>query len=282
MIRLDGKLLSLKIFDELSKETQSLKKTVTPCLAVCLVGDDPASSVYVRNKIKACEKVGFLSLEKHFPATVSKEELKKEIEKLNQDPQVQALLIQLPLPQKFSEEEVLSWVDPKKDVDGLTLQNKALLWSGKAVIIPCTPKGILSLLSYYKIPIKGQKAVVVGRSQIVGLPLFQQLVSKNATVTLCHSHTKGLSEICKQADLVFACAGRRHLLSKKDFKKGAVVVDVGIHRGENKKLYGDINPEGLETHLSALSPVPGGVGPMTIASLLENTLLLAKKNHKQT
>ena len=279
MILLDGKFLSQKIFDDLSNKIQTLQTTSVPSLAVCLIGDNPASFVYVRNKIKACQKVGIKSIKKHFPASISKEDLKKEIEKLNQDSQVQALLIQLPLPQKFSEEEVLSWVDPKKDVDGLTLQNKALLWSGKAVVIPCTPKGILSLLSYYKIPIKGQKAVVVGRSQIVGLPLFQQLVSKNATVTLCHSHTKGLSDICNQADLVFACAGQRHLLSKKDFKKGAVVVDVGIHRGENKKLYGDVNPEGLETHLSALSPVPGGVGPMTIASLLENTILLTKKNH---
>ena len=278
MIRLDGKLLSEKIFDDLSNEIQSLKKTFTPCLAVCLVGDDPASFVYVRNKIKACERAGISSVKKHFPAGISKEELKKELEKLNQDSLIHGILVQLPLPQQLSPAEVLSWIDPKKDVDGLTLQNKALLWSGKAEIIPCTPKGILSLLNYYKIPLQGQKAVVIGRSQIVGLPLFAQLLSKNATVTLCHSQTQNLSDICKQADLVFACAGKKHLLSKKDFKKDAVVVDVGIHR-EDKKLYGDVNPEGLENHLSALTPVPGGVGPMTIASLLENTLLLAKKNN---
>lgn len=278
MIRLDGNLLSQKIFSSILKETQAFKKDFVPRLAVCLVGEDPASSIYVKNKIKACEKAGIQSLKKHFPAGISKQKLKQEIERLNQDSNLHAILIQLPLPQGLPAEEVLSWLDPKKDVDGLTLQNKALLWTGRADIIPCTPKGIISLLNHYKIPIKGQKAAVIGRSQIVGLPLFQQLISKNATVTLCHSHTKELSEICRQADLVFACTGKKRFLSKKDLKKGATVIDVGIHR-EGGKIYGDVNPEGLEDHLSALSPVPGGVGPMTIASLLENTLLLAKKNH---
>ena len=224
------------------------------------------------------QRVGISSLKKHFPASISKQDLKTEIEKLNQDDRVHGILIQLPLPSNWSEEEVLTWLDPTKDVDGLTLENKALLWSGKAAIIPCTPQGILSLLDYYKIPVRSQKAVVIGRSDIVGLPLFHQLLSRDATVTLCHSQTKNLSDICSTADLIFACAGKKHLLSKKDFKKGAVVVDIGIHR-ENKKLFGDVNPEGLEDHLFAMSPVPGGVGPMTIASLLENTLILAKKQY---
>jgi len=230
---LDGRMVAQKIKTSLQNKIfdfleESGKKK--PCLAIILVGDNPASSVYVKNKIKACEKVGISSLKKHFPASITKKELKEQIEKLNQDNKVHGVLIQLPLPFGFLEEELLSWLDPKKDVDGLSLENKALLWAGKSPIIPCTPKGILSLLDHYKIPIKAKQSVVIGRSQIVGLPLFHQLLSRNATVTLCHSHTKGLSDICKRADLVFACVGRKHLLSKKDFKKGAVVIDVGIHR----------------------------------------------------
>ena len=274
---LDGKVLSAKIFKSIFDEVQGLKKnySLTPGLAVCLVGDDPASAVYVKNKIKACEKAGFYSLLKKLDGFISKESLKKEILVLNADKNIHGVLVQLPLPKSFCEKEVLSWIDPKKDVDALTLENKALLWQGKPRVIPCTPKGIISLLKYYEIPIKGKTAVVVGRSQIVGLPIFQQLLSQDATVTVGHSQTKNLSEVCRLADLVIACAGVKGLLSKKDFKKGAVVVDVGIHR-ENGKLCGDVNTEDLEDHLLALSPVPGGVGPMTIASLLENGLSLAK------
>ena len=278
MILLDGKFLSQKIFQNLYSETQKFKKDLIPSLAVCLAGDNSASRIYVENKIKACKKAGLKSVPRYFPSDCSKQDLKEEILKLNADPDIHGILVQLPLPQKFSEQELLSWIDPKKDVDGLTLENKALLWSGRPRVTPCTPKGIISLLKYYKIPIKSQHAVVVGRSQIVGLPLFQQLVFHDATAVLCHSHTKDLSAVCQRADLVFVCAGKKHLLSQKDFKKGAVVVDVGIHRVD-KKLYGDVNPLGLEGHLSALTPVPGGVGPMTIASLLENTVHLAKKQH---
>ena len=164
-------------------------------------------------------------------------------------------------------------------MDALTLENKALLWQGEPRVVPCTPKGIISLLKYYEISIKGKAVVVVGRSQIVGLPLFQQFLSHQATVTVCHSHTKNLPEICRSADIVVACAGVKGLLSKKDFKKGSVVVDVGIHR-VGKKLCVMLTQKGLESHLSALSPVPGGVGPMTIASLLENCLQLAKLNYQ--
>ena len=276
---LNGKALSEKIFQNIFDEVQSLKQqnSLTPGLAVCLAGDNPASALYVKNKIKACEKAGFYSLLKKFPKNISKESLKKEILALNAESKIHGILVQLPLPEGLCEREVLSWLDPKKDVDALTLENKALLWEGNPRVTPCTPKGIISLLKHYNISIKGKRAVVVGRSQIVGLPLFQQLLSQNATVTLCHSHTKNLSEVCRSADIVSACAGVKGLLSRKDFKKGAVVVDVGIHR-VNNKLYGDVNTEGLEDHLSALSPVPGGVGPMTIASLLENCLYLAKSN----
>lgn len=277
---LDGKFLSEKIFENIAQELKNLKKDFIPGLAVCIVGDNPASHVYVRNKIRACDKVGFYSILKQYKADISKEELKKEILALNKNPKIHGVLVQLPLPKGLTESEVMQWIDPEKDVDALTLENKALLWSGQARVTPCTPKGIISLLKYYNIPIKSSRAVVVGRSQIVGLPMFQQLLSHQATVTVCHSQTKELSAICQKADLVVVCAGKRHLLSKKDFKKGAVIVDVGIHKHEGK-LHGDVNPEGLKGHLSALSPVPGGVGPMTIASLLENCLILAKNFYKR-
>ncbi|MBC6415773.1 MAG: bifunctional 5,10-methylenetetrahydrofolate dehydrogenase/5,10-methenyltetrahydrofolate cyclohydrolase [Bdellovibrionales bacterium] len=276
MLLLDGKKLSEKILQDIHNELQSYKKDLIPCLAVCLIGEDLASHIYVENKIKACQKAGLKSVLKKFPSDCSKQELKKEILSLNQDPKIHGILVQLPLPPNFSKQEILSWLEPKKDVDGLTLENKALLWSGNPRVIPCTPKGILTLLKAYNVAIKGQYAVVIGRSEIVGLPLFQQLISHHSTVTLCHSYTKNLSVFCQKADLVFVCSGQRHLLSQKDFKKGAVVVDVGIHR-RDKKLYGDVDPRGLENHLSAFTPVPGGVGPMTIASLLENTVQLAKK-----
>lgn len=275
---LNGKILSEEIFKNIFDEVQNLKDNykLTPGLAVCLVGDNPASTIYVKNKIKVCEKAGFHSVLKKFPKDISKRNLKKEILVLNRDKNIHGILVQLPLPKPFCEKEVLSWLDPKKDADALTMENKALLWEGTPRIIPCTPKGIISLLKYYSIPIEGKRAVIIGRSQIVGLPMFQQLLSQNATVTVAHSKTKNLSVVCRSADIVIACAGVKGLLSKKDFKKGAVVIDVGIHR-VGKKLYGDINTKDLENHLSALSPVPGGVGPMTIASLLENCLSLSKK-----
>jgi len=279
MKNLNGKLLSEKILQDISKEVKIFQKehSLFPGLSVILVGYDPASEVYVRHKIKACERIGFYSVLKKLPASVSKSHLKQEIEKLNKDKKIHGILVQLPLPSSLKEEEVFSWIDPKKDVDALTLENKALLWSGQARLVPCTPQGIITLLKHYNIPIKGQKAVVVGRSQIVGLPVFQQLLFHQATVTVCHSYTKNLSEICQQADIVVVCAGRKGLLGRPDFKKGAVVIDVGIHRFEGK-IYGDVRKEFLENHLSAFTPVPGGIGPMTIAMLLKNCFYLAKLN----
>lgn len=278
---LDGKQLSQKILQELTIEIQTFKEThsLTPGLAVILIGNNPASEVYVRNKIKSCEKTGFHSILKKFPDSVSKSDLKKQIYKYNSEKNIHGILVQLPLPPLLNEEEVLSWIDPKKDVDGLTLENKGLLWSGSPRVIPCTPLGIITLLKHYQIPIKGKRAVIVGRSQIVGLPLLQQLLSHHATVTVCHSQTKNLSDFCQQADIVIVCAGKKSLLKKTDFKKGAVVVDVGIHR-EGNKLFGDVLAEDLNDHLSAFSPVPGGVGPMTIAILLKNCFQLAKLSLK--
>ena len=187
-------------------------------------------------KSRACKKVGFHSVLKKWPSSISKLELKKGVEVFNADPAIHGILIQFPLPLSLDQNEVLSWLDPKKDVDGLTLENKALLWSGTPRVIPCTPKGMITLLKHYEIPIKGQKALVIGRSQIVGLPLFQQLLSQNATVTVCHSQTKNLSRLCREADIVAVCAGKKALIGKKDLKKGAVVLDTGIHR-ENKKAF---------------------------------------------
>ncbi len=277
MTLLDGKSLSQKIFQQISVEVQSFKKehSFVPGLAVILIGDNPASEIYVKNKIKACKQVGFHSVLKQLPASTSKTTLKKQLDELNANKNIHGILVQLPLPSSLNEEDVLSWIDPKKDVDGLTMENKALLWSGSPRVVPCTPQGVMVLLKHYKVLIEGKQAVVIGRSQIVGLPMFQQLTAHQATVTLCHSYTKNLSEICKQADIVVACAGKKRLVGKEDFKKGAAVVDVGIHR-VNNKLFGDVRAEGLENHLFAFSPVPGGVGPMTIAMLIKNGFQLAK------
>ena len=287
MVYLDGKSLSLSLIENLKSRVLDFQKkySTAPGLAVILVGDDPASQVYVRHKLKQCSNIGFHSVLKRFPENVKASDLKKQIESLNEDSKFNGVLIQLPLPSSLKEEEVLSWLDPTKDVDGLTLENKALLWSNRQRVVPCTPLGVMRLLKHYKIPIEGQKVVVVGRSQIVGLPMVQQLLSHQATVTICHSRTKNLREECRVADIVVACAGKKTLLNKDFFKKGAVVVDVGIHREmRDSKTYlvGDVQTDGLEDYLKALSPVPGGVGPMTIAMLLENTLHLAelfKKEH---
>ena len=281
MIYLDGKFLSLSLIENLKSRVLNFqtKHSIVPGLAVILVGDDSASQIYVHQKLKQCSSVGFHSILKEFSSNAQPLDLKKQIEEFNKDPKFHGVLIQLPLPSSFKEEEVLSWLDPQKDVDGLTLENRALLWSNRPRVIPCTPLGIIKLLKYYKITIAGQKAVVVGRSQIVGLPMAQQLLFHQATVTICHSKTKNLKQECSQADIVIACAGKKALLNKDYFKKEAVVVDVGIHRivkDSKTRLVGDVQIEGLENHLKALSPVPGGVGPMTIAMLLENTFHLAE------
>ena len=281
MKSLDGKSLSLSLRTELKNKVMDLKKIhqTTPGLAVILVGEDSASQVYVKQKLKACEEAGFQSWKYEFPTQVSPEKLKQLIEDLNTRSEVHGILVQLPLPSSLKEKEVLSWIDPKKDPDGLTLENKGKLWSFEPRVIPCTPKGILVLLRHYKIPLKGQSVVIVGRSQIVGLPLVQQFLENNSTVTLCHSFTKNLSDFTKQADIVVVCVGKKEFLGKEHFKKGATVVDVGIHRVEEKgkvRLKGDVQTKDLEDWIFALSPVPGGVGPMTIAMLLENTFQLAK------
>ena len=285
MICLDGKALSAAIGEELKSRAAKMKGQCgrPPGLAVILAGENPASQIYVKRKIKACSKLGFYSVLKEFPAAAQASDLKSQIEEWNGAPEIHGILVQLPLPPSIREEEVFSRLKPEKDPDGLTLENKALLWAGSPRVIPCTPKGIITLLKRHSIPLEGRRAVVVGRSQIVGLPMARQLLFHNATVTVCHSRTQNLREAVSQGDIVVACAGRKGLLGKEDFKKGAAVVDVGIHRtssGGKVLLEGDVRTEGLSDHLSALSPVPGGVGPMTIAMLLENTYRLAQLSLK--
>lgn len=286
MIILNGKSLGEKLRERLKKrvfefQTAYRKK---PGLAVLRVGDNKASLIYVGRKIKASEEVGFVSRELTYPHSVSARRMAKDIQELNKDSQIHGILIQLPLPSHLDKEELLSLVEPEKDPDGLTIQNRGLLWAGRPQVVPCTALGIIKLLKHYFIPLMGKRAVVIGRSQIVGLPAAACLLREAATVTVCHSHTQRLSEITAAADIVVVAAGKQELLSKKDFKKGAVVVDVGIHRiKENGRdiLKGDVNPEGMENWLSAFSPVPGGVGPMTIAMLLENTFFLAENAERK-
>ena len=277
MTLLDGRRTAQEIREGIALSVKELKEkhSLVPGLAVLFVGDNKSSAVYIKAKIKACREAGFHSVLKKYPASVAKEDLRRQIQEWNHSKNIHAVLIQLPLPPGFPANEILSWLNPEKDPDGLTEANRALFWSGRPRVIPCTPKGIVRLLEHYKIPLQGKRAVVVGRSQIVGLPLFYQFLSRGATVTVCHSQSRGLSQICRGADIVAVAAGRRGLLGKEDFKPGAVVIDVGIHR-EGKKLFGDVRKEALDEALSAFSPVPGGVGPMTIAMLLENCLDLAR------
>ena len=281
--KLDGKLLASLIQKQLKNQVSALIKSTgaVPCLSVVLIGNDPASQVYVRKKAQMCEKTGIQAQVFHLPKDTSLDTVKQKIESLNQDPAVHGILVQLPLP--FDQNQVLSFIDPKKDVDGLTPENTGRLWSGYPRVAPCTPYGIIQLLEHYKIPIEGRHVVIVGRSSIVGRPAAQLFLNKNATVTVCHSKTKPLEFYTKTADIVIAACGKCHLLNKSHFKKGAVVVDVGIHQvKKDGKTYlaGDVCPDHLEDHIAWLSPVPGGVGPMTIASLLENTVTLFKASRE--
>ncbi len=281
MQKLDGKIVAEACRKQIkSKAEQFQRQNGRPVgLAVCIVGEDPASQVYVANKLKACEEVGFYSVEKKLPASISVSELKKIITDLNQDNKIDGILVQLPLPKSLSSKEVLNWVAPEKDADCLTAANLGRLWSGEPWSIPCTPYGVMKILEHYKIQAAGKRAVVVGRSNIVGKPMAHLLTEANATVTVCHSKTPNTREHTSQADIVVVAAGQPRFLGKEDFKKGSVVIDVGMHRSNENgktKLFGDVRFEELEGHVSAATPVPGGVGPMTITMLLENTLRLAE------
>lgn len=280
MLVLNGKEVAGEVRSSLIPRVQAFKEKSgrAPHLSVVIVGDDPASHVYVKNKKIACEAVGMTSTLHELPADISQAELTLMIRSLNADDQVDGVLVQFPLPPHLSSDEVLSLVSSEKDADGLTYASLGYFFAGKPLVKPCTPEGVMKILRHYKISVEGMKAVVVGRSNIVGKPMAQLLTEANATVTLCHSKTKNLSEYTQGADLVVVAAGRARMLGRDDFKEGAIVIDVGMHRaGPAGKLCGDVRYEELEGWVKAATPVPGGVGPMTIATLIENTCELAER-----
>ena len=275
---IDGKKVSEDTRAEIAKGVEELKesKGVTPGLAAVLVGDDPASEIYVRNKRKACEKVGIYSEEHKLPAETTEEELLTLVDKLNNDPKIHGILVQLPLPDHINETNILRNVTPLKDVDGFHPENVGRLVEGNPRFISCTPYGIIKMLDYYNIEIKGAEAVVVGRSNIVGKPVGMLLLHRHATVTTCHSRTKDLGEVTRRADILVAAIGRANFITADMVKDGAVVIDVGINRNDEGKLTGDVDFANLSDKVSYITPVPGGVGPMTITMLLWNTLESAK------
>lgn len=268
---IDGKQISKDIKEELKAEVASLAAQGRKCcLAVIQVGNDPASSVYVGNKKKACAYVGIESLAYELPEETTEEELLTIIDKLNKDADVHGILCQLPLPKHINEDHVIKAISPKKDVDGFHPQNVGALVIGEKGFVSCTPAGIIQLLKRNNIEMDGKHCVVVGRSNIVGKPMSLLMLRENATVTICHSHTKNLKEICKEADILIVAIGKPQFIGKEYVKDGAVVIDVGIHRDENNKLCGDVKYDEVEPVASYITPVPGGVGPMTIAMLMHN------------
>lgn len=270
---LDGKLLSAKIKDEVKAGADEYH--LTPILAVITIGDDEASKVYVENKRKACEYVGISMMHFDYASCVKEEVVIKKIKELNKDRTVSGIILQLPLPDGFDSNKIINYISPIKDVDGLTENSMGKLLIGEEGFIPCTPKGILEILDYYKINLEGKHVVVVGRSILVGKPIAIECLKRNATVTMCHSKTKDLAHYTKDADILIVAVGKKHLIDKTMVKKGVVIIDVGITRIE-KKLYGDVNPDAYEL-ASYVTPVPGGVGPMTVAMLMKNTLIAYKK-----
>ncbi len=275
---LDGVAVSKTLREQLKKRIDEFKqkRNRAPGLSVILVGENPASQIYVKNKEKACEDVGIHSVRHDLPSDTSFEKLKELILKINNDASVDGLLIQLPLPSHLDSSKVIELVDPKKDVDCLTHENMGLLFSGKPRVRTCTPYGCMKILEHYNLPVKGKNAVVVGRSNIVGKPVAMMLMEAGATVTICHSQTKDLRSHTLQADILVAAIGKAGMLGKDDIKKGAVVLDVGINRLPDGKVTGDVRFSELNDWALAATPVPKGVGPMTITMLLQNTLELAE------
>lgn len=270
---IDGKKISAEIKDELKAEVEELKKQgKEACLAVVLVGDDPASAVYVKNKKKACEYIGVKSLSYELPASTSEEELLGLIDKLNKDDSVNGILVQLPLPSQIDENKVIRAIAPEKDVDGFHPQNVGALLIGEKGYVSCTPAGVIQLLKRSGVSIEGKECVVIGRSNIVGKPMGVLLLRENGTVTIAHSRTKDLKDICKRADILVAAVGKPKMITEEYIKEGAVVIDVGIHRMDNGKLCGDVDFDRVKDHVSKITPVPGGVGPMTIAMLMNNVV----------
>lgn len=268
---IDGKKISQEIKDELKEKAAAMaKEGKKVALAVIQVGNDPASSVYVRNKKKACEYIGIESLSYELPEETTEEELVALIEKLNADTKVNGILVQLPLPEQINEEKIIQTISPDKDVDGFHMQNVGALCTGGKGYVSCTPLGIITLLKRSGIEIAGKRCVVMGRSNIVGKPMAMLLLRENGTVTICHSKTQDMKEITRQADILVVAIGKQKFVDETYVKEGAVVIDVGIHRNAENKLCGDVDFDKVAPHTSAITPVPGGVGPMTIAMLMNN------------
>lgn len=274
---IDGKAVSAAVKERVKNEVAALKdQGVSAALAVIIVGSDPASRVYVNNKKKACEMTGIKSVEYALGEETTQEQLLELIDKLNADKSINGILCQLPLPKQIDEKTVIERIDPNKDVDCFSCVNVGKMWVGDGTFKPCTPAGVMELIKAYDIDVAGKNCVIIGRSNIVGKPMAALLLEKNATVTVCHSKTKNLKEICSNADVIVAAVGRAKFVTADMVKDGAVLVDVGINRNENGKLCGDIDFENVKDIASYITPVPGGCGPMTIAMLMENTVAAVK------
>ena len=270
--------MSAEVKANVKKQTEELKEKygVTPGLAVVIVGDDPASRVYVNNKKKACEAVGFMSEEYALPAETTQKELLALVEKLNDKEDINGILVQLPLPKHLDDKAVIEAISPLKDVDAFHAVNVGKIMLGEYDFLPCTPAGVMEMLHSYDIPVEGKECVVIGRSNIVGKPMGMLLLHENGTVTICHSRTKNLAEVCRRADILVAAVGIPKFVKADMVKDGAVVIDVGMDRDENGKLCGDVDFDNVKEKCSFITPVPGGVGPMTIATLMKNTLKACK------
>lgn len=278
---ISGKAISAAVKERIAAEVNELKqKGVTPGLAVIIVGTDPASQVYVGSKERTCIELGMYSEKYELPESTTNEELLALVEKLNKDDKIHGILCQLPLPRHLDEKAVIDAIVPEKDVDAFHVQNVGKIMLGDYDFLPCTPAGIMEMLKYSDIDPQGKHCVVIGRSNIVGKPMAMLMLHANATVTICHSKTQNLKELCRQADILVAAVGRAKFVTADMVKEGAVVIDVGMNRDENGKLCGDVDYQNVEPVCSAITPVPGGVGPMTIAMLMQNTLTSAKRTLK--
>ena len=277
---IDGKIISAAAREEIAQGGRKLfeKTGVQPGLAVVIVGEDPASKVYVRNKKRACDEVGFYSEEIELSEETTMEELKAVIDRLNNDNKIHGILVQLPLPKHLNEKEVIMMIDPNKDVDAFHPINTGRIMTGDYSFVPCTPSGVMALIERSGVSVEGKDCVVVGRSNIVGKPMAMLLLEANGTVTVCHSRTKNLGDVCRRADILVAAVGRPKMIGADMVKKGAVVIDVGINRLADGTLCGDVDFEAISNIASYITPVPGGVGPMTITMLLKNTLKAAEKS----
>ncbi|MCI8650773.1 MAG: bifunctional methylenetetrahydrofolate dehydrogenase/methenyltetrahydrofolate cyclohydrolase FolD [Anaerotruncus sp.] len=275
---IDGKAISAALREQIKQETRLLaEQGITPGLAVVIVGEDPASQVYVRNKEKACEEVGFYSEKYALPAQTTQEELLALVEKLNHKPDIDGILVQLPLPSHLDEKAVIAAISPDKDVDAFHAVNVGRIMQGEYRFLPCTPAGIMELIHAAGVAVEGKECVVIGRSNIVGKPMAMLLLHENGTVTICHSRTKNLPEVARRADILVAAVGKAGFVTADMVKPGAVVIDVGMNRNAQGKLCGDVDFAAVSEIAGAITPVPGGVGPMTITMLLKNTLAAARR-----